>query len=193
MDTVKIKHREFQIVEAISDNSFILERKGKKYFGRKFTPRSIEGNELSYALLKIKNSGVKYPKLYYVDEKNGYAVSEYIIGEKMTEYLSKNDMSDELFEQLFKIAYIARLSHMTLNYEPDKWWLVNGELFYMYPLFISYDKSKDLAERYIRLWFNTKELANFMAKNGVFYDKSRIKDEYSTNKEIVLKVCKYYR
>ena len=38
----------------------------------------------------------------------------------------------------------------------------------------------------------TKELADFYKKNGVLFDKKRIKDEYLANKEMVLMACKYY-
>lgn len=193
METIKVKHREFQIIEQISDNSFLLERKAKKFFARKFEPKTQDAKEMCYAMRKIATSGVKCPKLYYLDEKAGYAVFEYLDGETMMQYLSSNEMSDELYEQLFNNSYYAKLNKMTLNYEPDKWMIANGTLYYVYPMFILYQKEKDLADRYIRLWFNTKELANYMKNNGVSYDKSRIKDEGSTNKEIVLTICKYYR
>lgn len=193
VETIKIKHREYEIVETTSNNSLIVARKNKKFFVRSFSPRSDEANELTYALEKISTSGVKSPKLIAIDRKNGFAVSEYIDGQLMTDYLSSNDMTDPLYEQLFKNAYYAKLNHMTLAYEPDKWMIYNNELYYIYPMFIIYQKEKDLAEKYIRLWFNTKELANFMANCGVSYDKSRIKDDFSTNKSIVLTTCKYYR
>ena len=193
METVKIKHREYQIVETVSDNSFIAERKDNKYFVRKFVPKSDEGNGLTYALEKISRSGVKSPKLIAIDYKNGYAVSEYVEGQLMSEYLSSNDMTESMYEDLFKNAYFAKFDHMTLDYEPDKWMLVDNKLCYIYPYFIIYSKEKDLAEKYIRLWFNTKELANFLTKLGIFYDKSRLKDDFHTNKNIVLMTCKYYR
>ena len=193
METIKIKHREFEIIETVSDNSFIASRKNKKFFVRKFKPYEQEGKELMYALDKIKTSGVSAPKLFWIDKKLGYAVCEYLEGQLMSDYLSKNDMNDSLFEQLFKNAYFAKLSHMTLSYEPDKWMLVNDTLYYIYPVFIIYKKEKDLAERYIRLWFNTTELFEFLKQKGIFYDKKRIKNEYVTNKEIVLTTCKYYR
>lgn len=193
MEAIKIKHREFQLLEQVSENSFLLERKGKKFFARKFEPKTQDAKEMCYAMRKLATSGVKVPKLYYLDEKAGYAVYEHLEGMTMMEYLSSNEMIDCLYEQLYKNAYYARINKMTLNYEPDKWMLADGVLYYVYPMFILYQKEKDLVERYIRLWFNTKELSNFMTKNGVFYDKSRIKDECSINKEIVLIACKYYR
>ncbi len=193
MEVIKIKHREFEILENISENSLILERKNIKFFARRFEPRTQDAKEIAYAIRKIATSGVKCPKLYYLDEKAGYAVFEYLNGSTVMQYLSENDITENMYEQLFKNAYYARLSGMTLNYEPDKWMLVDGTMYYVYPMFILYKKEKDLVDRYIRLWFNTKELAKFMENNGVFYDKTRIKDEFSTNKEIVLMTCKYYR
>ena len=193
MEVIKIKHREFVILENISENSLILERKNIKFFARRFEPRTQDAKEIAYAIRKIATSGVKCPKFYYLDEKAGYAVFEYLNGSTVMQYLSENDITENMYEQLFKNAYYARLSSMTLNYEPDKWMLVDGIMYYVYPMFILYKKEKDLVDRYIRLWFNTKELAKFMENNGVFYDKTRIKDEFSTNKEIVLMTCKYYR
>lgn len=193
MEMVKIKHREFEIIKSISDNSFVARRKNKDYFVRKFIPKSQEGNELTYALEKISGAGIKSPKLYWIDKKLGYVVTDYVDGELMSDYLSNNDMTEELYKQLFDNAYLAKISRMTLNYEPDKWMLCNGELLYIYPMFIIYQREKDLVDRYLRLWFNTKELSKFLSELGKSYDKSRIKDEYLTNKNIVLMTCKYYR
>lgn len=193
METIKIKHREFVITDNLSEYSFLIERKGKKYFARKFTPKSQEGGELTYAMRKLSTSGVSVPKLFYIDEKNGYVVSEYIEGELVSDYFSKNDLEESLYEDLFRNAYFAKVNHMTLNYEPDKWMIRNGKLIYIYPMVILYKKEKDLVDCYLRLWFNTKELAKFLSEKGVFYDKSRVKDDFSTNKAIVLMTCKYYK
>lgn len=193
METVKIKYRTFEILERLSLDNFIATRKGKEYFVRQFDPLSDEGKELVYSLKKLASSGVKTPKLVLLDEKHGYAVSEIIVGEKMSDYLSHSEMTDNLYEQLFQNAYFAKYFHITLDYEPEHWCIYNNTLYYMRPLCILFKKEKDLIDRYIRLWFNTKELANYLANLGKKYDKSRLKDEYLTNKEIVLMICKYYR
>ena len=193
MEIIRIKHRDFTLIENVSENSFIMEYKNKKYFVRKFVPKSEEGEELTFAMERLSVSGVRIPKLRWIDKKAGYVVSDYIEGVTVMEYLSKNEMTEDLYDQLFKNAYRAKIRGMTLNYEIDKWMISNGELVYVHPIFIIYKKEKDLVDRYLRLWFDTKELAEFMDKNGVFYDKTRIKTEYLTNKHIVLMTCKYYR
>ena len=193
METVKIKHKEYQITQIISDDKYIGSYKDKKYLLRKFDYSSEEGKALLYNIKKLINNGVKVPKLIAVDKKAGFLVSEYIEGITAMEYLSKQDFSEDLFDQLFKINHMAKSGRMTLNYSPDKWIIREGELYYVYPWFINYNPKEELSEKYLRLYFNTKELAEFLDKNGVFYDKSRIKDEYSTNKEMVLMTVKYYR
>ena len=193
MDTIKIKHREFTKVKDINENQFVGLFKNKQYMVYHFDPSSEEGKKYVYFLNRITNTGIRTPKLYWLDKKQGYAVREYLEGEYAYEYMGYDDLSDDLYKDLFFNAYMAKMSHMTLNYNPDNWMIVGNNLYYMIDEFIIYEKSKDLVDHYIRLWFNTKELAKFLENNGVSYDKLRIKDEYSTNKNIVLTTCKFYR
>ena len=148
---------------------------------------------MTYSVRKLSTSGVKTPKLYLIDDKNGYVVSEYVEAQLASDYLSENDFTEKHYENLFRTAYFARLSNLTLDYKPDKWMIKGDELIYLSPMTIRYQKEKDLVDHYIRLWFNTNELASFLGKLGKNYDKSRIKNDFSTNKEIVLMTCKYYR
>lgn len=193
MASVVIKHREFEIVKEVSEHSFIANYKNKQYFIRKFTPKSEEGDLLTYSLKRITTSGIKAPKLFWVDKKAGYVVSEYLEITPVTDILASGKIEEDLYDQLFKSAHYARVNFMTINYEPMAWGLSNGELYYLGTTFTVYKKSDDLVDKYLRLWFNTRELANYLEKNGIFYDKSHLKDEYSVNKEIVLMSVKYYR
>ena len=193
MEEIKIKHRIFQKVKDLSNESFLATYKDKTYEILKFDYKTESGGALVFALNRIKNSGVKSPKLYWIDKKAGYAVREYLEGETVMDYISREDLPDDFYKQIFINEYMAKINKMTLNYEPDKWIIVNGTLYYVFPQFINYNEEKDLVKRYLRLWFNTKELVQFLNKNGLSFDKSRMKDELVTNKEIVLMVCKYYK
>ena len=193
MSEIKIKHRLFEIIEETGSDSFIGVYKGNEYEILKFDYHTEKGAALLYALTRIKSSGVKAPKLFWVDKKAGYIVRELLVGETVMDYIAKQDLSDDLYRQLFLNEYLAKVNQMTLNYEIDKWIIVNNTLYYTFPEFIRYNEEKDLVKRYIRLWFNTKELSQFLANHGLSYDKTRLKDELSTNKDIVLMVCKHYR
>ena len=193
MSEIKIKHHIFEKVKDLSNESFLATYKGKTYEVLTFDYKTEAGDALMFALKRIQSAGVKAPKLFWIDKKTGYAVREYLEGESVMHYIAKQDITDDMYKQLFLNEYLAKINGMTLNYEPDKWIIVEGKLYYMLPQFIKYNEEKDLVKRYLRLWYNTKELNQFLNKNGLSYDKSRLKDELVTNKELVLLVVKYYK
>ena len=193
MSEIKIKHRIFEKIKDLSEDSFLATYKGQEYEVFKFDYKTEAGDALMYALNRIKNSGVKAPKLFWIDKKAGYAVREYIEGSSALDLLSKENLSEDLYNQLFKNEYLAKINGMTLNYEPDKWIIKDNTLYYILPQFIIYNEEKDLVKKYLRLWFPTKDLAQYLANRNLSFDKTRLKEELATNKELVLLVCKYYK
>ena len=193
MDSIKIKHRIFEKVKDLSDESFLATYKGKEYEVFNFDYKTEAGDALMYSFIRIRSAGVKAPKLFWIDKKAGYIVREYLEGENMMEFISKENIPEDLYKQLFLQEYLAKINRMTLNYEPDKWIIKDNTLYYMLPQFISYDEEKDLVKKYLRLWFPTKELAKYLENHNLPFDKSRLKEELATNKELVLIVCKYYK
>ena len=193
MDSIKIKHRIFEKVKDLTDDSFLATYKGLEYEVFKFDYKTEAGDALMYSLMRIKNAGIKAPKLFWIDKKAGYAVREYLQGESVMELISKENIPEDLYRQLFLNEYLAKVNKMTLNYEPDKWIIKDGTLYYMLPQFIIYNEEKDLVKKYLRLWFPTKELAQFLANHNLSFDRTRLKEELATNKEMVLMVCKFYK
>ena len=193
MSEIKIKHRIFEKIKDLSEDSFLATYKGQEYEVFKFDYKTEAGDALMYALNRIKNSGVKAPKLFWIDKKAGYAVREYIEGSSALDLLSKENLSEDLYNQLFRNEYLAKINGMTLNYEPDNWIIKDNTLYYILPQFIIYNEEKDLVKKYLRLWFPTKDLAQYLANRNLSFDKTRLKEELATNKELVLLVCKYYK
>ena len=193
MSEIKIKHRIFEKVKDLSEDSFLATYKGQEYEVFKFDYRTEAGDALMYSLMRIKNAGIKAPKLFWIDKKAGYAVREYLQGESVMELISRENIPEDLYRQLFLNEYLAKVNSMTLNYEPDKWIIKDGTLYYMLPQFIIYNEEKDLVKKYLRLWFPTKELAQYLANHNLSFDRTRLKEELATNKEMVLMVCKFYK
>ena len=192
MEILKIKHKDYEIIQTLSDNAFVCSKNNQKFLVRKYEPKTDEGNALESDLKYIKSNGIPAPKLIAIDKKNGYTVNEYIEGETALSYLAREDFNEDLYNQLFKAQFMAKLAKITLMYSPEKWMISKGKLYYVYPFFLKYDPNFELSNN-LKLFFNTKDLANLCKKNGIFYDKNRIKDEYSTNKYIMEMVVKYYR
>ena len=193
MSEIKIKHRIFEKVKDLTDDSFLATYKGQEYEVFNFDYKTEAGDALMYSLMRIKNAGIKAPKLFWIDKKAGYAVREYLQGESVMELISRENIPEDLYRQLFLNEYLAKVNKMTLNYEPDKWIIKDGTLYYMLPQFIIYNEEKDLVKKYLRLWFPTKELAQYLANHNLSFDRTRLKEELATNKEMVLMVCKFYK
>ena len=182
MDSIKIKHRIFEKVKDLTDDSFLATYKGQEYEVFKFDYKTEAGDALMYSLMRIKNAGIKAPKLFWIDKKAGYAVREYLQGESVMELISRENIPEDLYRQLFLNEYLAKVNKMTLNYEPDKWIIKDGTLYYMLSQFIIYNEDKDLVKKYLRLWFPTKELAQYLANHNLSFDRTRLKEELATNK-----------
>lgn len=190
MEKILIGHKEYSAIDEISENCLIVERKSKQYFLRKLHD---EAKMQIYCAKRLSNSGINVPKVIKVDKKRQFLLTEFIHGENLTQILSQRDMSDEMYESLFINQYMAKRNSMTLDYLPENFIWNGKKLVYVALFYKKFDRSEDLADKYIRLYFNTHELSEYLKNNGILYDKTRIKDQYITNKQIVLTTCKFYR
>lgn len=193
MSALKIKHREFEIVEIIKDDVFKCEYKSKLYFIKKYNLEDSESRAKFQNVQKIAKSNITLPKLKLVEKKTGYVVKEWLDGVLISDYILEHDFDDNLYKQVFMNSYMARVVGLTLDYSLDAWLLVSDKLYYVGDYCLKYDPKNDFTKSQIRLWFFTKELAEFYEKKGILFDKKRIKDEFVVNKEMVLTTCKYYQ
>lgn len=192
MSTLKIKHREFEIIELISDNICKCSFKNKQYIISKIDINDSFYKDKLYYLNKLKNSGVKQPKLFLVDKNQGYVVREYLDGVNLFDYILDHDFDENIYKQVYFNSYQARLSGINLDFNLKAWTIVGDNLYYSSLSCEKYDPNKDFTKKMVRQWFLSEELADYFKNNGVLMDKSRIKDEKEVNKEMVLMTCKYY-
>lgn len=195
METLLIKRKEFEIVEQLGDRSFKVTRKGKTFFAKKFEPRSEEYNGYIYAANRIKSSLVAAPRTVLADKKTGYIVSDYIEGKTVLEYLLENDPSDDdrIYKDIFLYSHLAKCNRMILNFKPEHWMITDKGLVYMLHEFRQYTRETDFTQTDIALWFITKSFAKYAKEKGCSFDTNRIKDEYITNKHMLMVTCKYYQ
>ena len=193
MSVLKIKHREFEIVQIIKDDVFKCERKDKIYFIKKYNLEKAECRERFNNVIKISHSSVTQPKLKLVDKKNGYVVKEYVEGTLMSDYILDHDFDENIYRQIYMNSYMARVIGIYLDYSLNSWMLVGDTLYYVGDFCDKFTPEKDFTKSGMTMWFMTKDLVNYYEKNGILFDKSRIKEEFVVNKEMVLMTCKYYQ
>ena len=188
MENIKIKRKEFEISEIVSKDTFKGVFKDNTYLIKKYDP-----NSESFSNLKIlMKSSISIPSVKYIDKKSGYVAFEMYEGTLISDYILDHDFDENIYKQIFRNSYYARLVGLTLDYSLDKWMLCGNQLVYVSEYCEKYDPKNDFTKWKMREWFFTKELAEFYKKNGILFDKKRIKKEFAANKEMVLMTCKYY-
>ena len=193
MTTLKIKHRKFEITEIIKDDAFKAEYKNKEFFVKKYDLNSSEGRVRFVMVQKVAKTGVVQPKLKFAEKKTGYVVKEYVDGTLMKDYILDHDFDENIYKQIFFNSYMAKAVGLTLDFNLDSWMMVGDKLYYVGEYCDKYTPEKDFTRNGITLWFFTKDLAKYYEKNGILFDKTRIKEEFAVNKEMVLMTCKYYQ
>lgn len=192
MNTLKIKHKEYDVIELISNNIYKCSYKNKTYIISKLDVNDINYREILFMINKLKNSGVSQPKIFAIDKKQGYVVREYLEGTSLFDYILDSDFDENIYKQVYLNSYYARAAGINLDFNLKAWTLVNNKLYYTSLYCEKYDQNKDFTKKMVRQWFLSDELVKYYEKNGVLLDKSRIKDENTVNKEMVLMTCKYY-
>lgn len=193
MNTIKVKHKEFEIIELISNNIFKCSYKNKTYLLTKLDVNDVNYRENLFAISKLSHSAVKQPKLYLIDKKQGYVVREFVEGITVFDYILDNDFNENIYKGVFNNSYYARIAGLNLDFGLKSWLIVGDELYYISFFSEKYVQSEDFTKKQIRIWFLGEELAQYYKQNGIIFDKSRVKNEYSVNKEMVLMTCKYYQ
>lgn len=191
MENILVKRKEFNILEKLTDKTFKVERKGKIYFAKVFETREAF-EDFIYAKKHIYLSGVTTAKLILKDKKTLTVLTEFIEGKSALQALIDNDINDTYYELIFINSYRAKLERISLDFSPEHWILSNDKLYYMETIMMPFEKELSFTEKYIRLWFNTKELKEHLTNLNIDNSSIQIKSEYETNKEIVLKTCRFY-
>ena len=193
MEFFKIGRKIFEVKENISEKRFHVVFKGKSYCLIKFSSYTA----FSYYLDEVKkllNAGIRHPKIKLKDKKQFIVVENMVFGENIRDLLMKSDLDDNIYSQIFLQNYMCKLSKINIDFEPHNFILgSDGVLYYISSFSEGFDDEKAFVKEKIRLWFYTKEFIRYLEKEDLPSDKTRLKEDFVINKEIVLKTVKYYR
>ena len=192
MREFKIGLKKYQEIELIDETTCLVERKGKKFLMRDLRGNMKEYYRISDSYKKFSNTGIKHPKVRANDKKNGLLIIDYIEGETALDLLIKDDLPEVIYEKIFYLAYMAKIEHKALNFDPSLYKFDGKELYYLSEDLYPFNDDTKFINKGIRLWFYTKEFVELLNEKGLKGDPKRIKEDYAVNKQIVLMTCKYY-
>ena len=192
MNVIRIKRKDYEIVEIISNNIFKCYYNNKEYIITKLDITDPHYQDRLFLLNKLLSSGVPQPKLKYFDKKQGYLVREYMEATSLFDYILDHDFDEVIYKKIFYNAYAAKVAGLKINFDLKSWVFIDDSIYYVSLDAEKYSPENDFTKKDIWKWFMGKELADYYEKNGVLIDKTRIKSDFEVNKEMVLMTCKYY-
>ena len=192
MEEVKIGFKKYKVLETFDETTIGVERNGKL-----FLMRDLHGNMKEYYRIidsykKFSNTGIKHPKVRAKDKKRGLLIIDYIEGDNVMNLLIKDELPEVIYEKIFFLAYMAKVEHKALNFDPELYRFDGKELYYMSEEMFEFNDETKFINKGIRLWFYTNEFVELLNEKGLSGDSKRIKEDFVINKQIVLMTCKYY-
>lgn len=193
MEIIEVKKKSYKVVEEVNSYTFLVSDDNKEYLVYNFD-QNIDGfKDFKFANKRLKASNVTIPAVYVIDKKNHRFLVEYINGDTVFDTLTKQDLDEKIIELCFNQNYRARINRMRLDFDPINFKYVDGKLYYLPFTFTEYSREADFTQKELRLWFYTNDFKELLISKGLPVDKSRLKNEYERNKEIVLTVVKYFK
>lgn len=193
METKNIKRVEYTILNSLyKDNDvsiFLAENKGKKY-AIYFFKNGFE--ETISKLKKIQKCGIAIPKIIANDKIEKILVREYFEEPNAFEVISKGELPEIYYKELFSIYRFCRFSKINLNYLPENFVLRGNKLYYLSDEIKDYEVKFNLENWGIYYWLYGEVLVNRLKANGYQIDKTRILSVPEENKKIVLMSVTYW-
>lgn len=189
----EIKRKNFNIVTKLGERSYKVERKGKYFFLKDFENDKKGFETYVDSEWKLNVTGIHHPKIYVYDKNLLLVASEYIEGNTVEQELMNADLPEKYFELLFKANWFVKKEKMPISFEPEKWKLTNGNLYYLGIIEGKFEDKPLLERGPLRLWFYSKDFAKNLVQKGLPVNKERVPDnEAISNKQMALMVAKYY-
>lgn len=194
MEQIKVKNKSWDVLDTIKEyDTYKVQRKKKVGILKQFVKGSTEFYNFNELYKRLKIANVRMPKVFVIDRKNESVVFEYLEGETVLDKLLKEDLEDTIFSEIFEQDWLARYEKITLNFYPENWLIINNKLYYTaFTFFDGVDDKNSFEKYYIRFWFFTKDFVKHAESLNKQVDKSRLKDEYQINKDMVLTTINHH-
>ena len=120
----------------------------------------IEAERNDY--LRLRNAHINIPEMIDIDVENERIVKEYIKGKTIFEMVKKDVDVSLYFEQVRKMALLAKEAGINIDYFPTNFVVQNGELFYIDYECNNYMEEWSFESWGIKYWSKTKEFLDYL-------------------------------
>lgn len=191
-EVIEIKRKQFVVLEKLGEHSYKVQRKNDIYFLKKYDNKEAF-NDFVQKQHRLKITAIDIPKVYLFDKNQMISVVDFIEGPTMLDELLKDDINnEEVFRLLFQSEWYMRREKIRIDFRPENFKFTGKKLVYLPFKYTNFEANYNFTMKDLRLWFPTKEFAEYIKTKGLSFDEKRIGSEYATNKQIALYTVKYY-
>ena len=191
-EVIEIKRKQFVVLEKLGEHSYKVQRKNDIYFLKKYDNKEAF-NDFVQKQHRLKITAIDIPKVYLFDKNQMISVVDFIEGPTMLDELLKGDINnEEVFRLLFQSEWYMRREKIRIDFRPENFKFTGKKLIYLPFKYTNFEANYNFTMKDLRLWFPTKEFAEYIKVKGLSFDEKRIGSEYATNKQIALYTVKYY-
>lgn len=191
-EVIEIKRKQFVVLEKLGEHSYKVQRKNDIYFLKKYDNKEAF-NDFVQKQHRLKITAIDIPKVYLFDKNQMISVVDFIEGPTMLDELLKGDINnEEVFRLLFQSEWYMRREKIRIDFRPENFKFTGKKLVYLPFKYTNFEANYNFTMKDLRLWFPTKEFAEYIKIKGFSFDEKRIGSEYATNKQIALYTVKYY-
>lgn len=122
----------------------------------------IEAERYDYE--RLKNAGIRIPKMIDIDIENERIVKEYIDGPTAFELVkdSEKGLDDSLFSEVKEMAKKAKSAGLNIDYFPTNFILQDGKLFYIDYECNQYMEEWNFENWGIKYWSRTEDFLKYI-------------------------------
>lgn len=114
---------------------------------------------------RLKNAGLRLPKLIDCDVENERILKDYIDGKTAYELVLQNEMKPEHIEQIREMCRLLNPKGINIDYFPTNFILNNGLLWYIDYECNDYMEEWNFENWGIKYWSKTKEFCEYHENN----------------------------
>ena len=176
MDTMSVNGKAFTVIKLLGKGkggySYLVSDGEHKYVLKQIHHEPCSyytfGNKIQSELNdyeRLKNAGLRLPKLVDCDVENERILKDYIDGKTAYELVLQNEMKPEYIEQIREMCRLLNPKGINIDYFPTNFILNNGLLWYIDYECNDYMEEWNFENWGIKYWSKTKEFCEYHENN----------------------------
>ena len=176
MDTMSVNGKDFTVIKLLGKGkggySYLVSDGEHNYVLKQIHNEPCSyytcGNKIQSELndyKRLKNAGLRLPKLIDCDVENERILKDYIDGKTAYELVLQNEMKPEYIEQIREMCRLLNPKGINIDYFPTNFILNNGLLWYIDYECNDYMEEWNFENWGIKYWSKTKEFCEYHENN----------------------------